>query len=401
MQENRLQYLDGLRAILAIIVFLHHYFYIFYPDIIFGGQYSEFLKPSLSFDKIMAFTPLNMLFNPGTAIHLFFILSAYVQSYHYFKNPDLQFVQMGFLKRYFRLALPTLAVLLLVFIVHRFNLTTKYLVPADPVTGSWTKSVMPDNLSLLAVIKHALYDSFLGTSRYYQILWTMPIELMNSWMTLIILFVTHQIKKKPFVILFWIIVQLFVMQSFYSVAFSIGLLICYAEIHSEKFRSFFSSKIVKYTALLIGIYFASYPFVGYQNSTVNSFYAPLSFFEKYPHIISYLIGDVLLFCFLLRANQFQKFLQKNILLFFGKISFQFYLVHLLVLLSFTPWIFHTLSSSMSKAANLVVSGLLSFLVITFVSHLLYRFLDVPMLKVLNRFVKKLFSNNVDSSISHE
>jgi peptidoglycan/LPS O-acetylase OafA/YrhL len=224
----------------------------------------------------------------------------------------------------------------------------------------------------------------------------MPIELMNSWMTLIILFVTHQIKKKPLVIIFWIIVQLFVLQAYYSVAFSFGLLICYAEVHSEKFKLFFSSGFIKYSALIVGIYFASYPFVGYQNSTVNSFYAPLSFFEKYPHIISYLNGDVLLFCFLLRANKIQKLFETKWLLALGKISFQFYLVHLLVLLSFTPWVFHALSSSMNEASNLVLSGLFSFLVVTSLSYLLYRFLDVPMLKFLNRFMKKLFSDSVNS-----
>src|SRR5688572_2860924 len=146
MSDDRLRYLDGLRGILAIIVFLHHFFYIFYPDIIFGGNYEEYLRKGMSFEKFMAFTPLNMLFNPGTAIHFFFFLSGYVQSFHYLKNPELGILQKSFIKRYFRLAIPTLIVMLLIFTFHKLHLITKDYIPPDPVTGSWTKSMLPDNL---------------------------------------------------------------------------------------------------------------------------------------------------------------------------------------------------------------------------------------------------------------
>jgi peptidoglycan/LPS O-acetylase OafA/YrhL len=391
MTDDRLRYLDGLRGILAIIVFLHHFVYVFYPDMLFGGPYTEFLKTRMTFNKLVALTPLNMLFNPGMAIQFFFILSGYVQCFHYFKKPDLLLVQKSFLKRYFRLAVPTLSVLLLVYSFHKLHFITKELIPPDPVTGGWSANMLPDKLNFLSVVKHGLLDVFISNFRYYQVLWTMPIELMNSWMVLIFLFVTHQIRNKVGLIIFWLLVQLFLIQSYYSAAFTFGMLICYGEVNSPKFSSFFSKGIVKLLALLVGIYFASYPFIGYEKSTETGFYSLISFFEKYPHIISYLFGDLLLFCFLLRSETMKNILTRKIFLFFGNISFMLYLLHLLIIFSFSPWLYHALSTQMSRSANLLITGSASFLLITILSQVFYQLLDKPILTYCNIYFKKFFA----------
>jgi peptidoglycan/LPS O-acetylase OafA/YrhL len=40
--SQSISYLDGLPGVLAVIVFFHHFFYIYYPEIIFGGNYTDF-----------------------------------------------------------------------------------------------------------------------------------------------------------------------------------------------------------------------------------------------------------------------------------------------------------------------------------------------------------------------
>ena len=114
MDSHRIKYLDGLRGVLAVIVFVHHYFYLFCPDLVFGGNYEDFTNTgAFSFYKIIALTPINIFFNPGMAIHFFFLLSGYVQTQSYFLNPDVSFLQKSMLKRYFRLAIPVVSVLML------------------------------------------------------------------------------------------------------------------------------------------------------------------------------------------------------------------------------------------------------------------------------------------------
>jgi peptidoglycan/LPS O-acetylase OafA/YrhL len=389
--SDRVRYLDGLRGVLAVIVFVHHFFYAFCPEFIFGGPYPEFLRTGpYSFYKLIGLSPVNILFNPGTAIHFFFLLSGYVQTYNYFHKPDLVFLQKSFLKRYFRLAIPTLVVVLIVYAFHKFNLYTKELIPKNPVTSDWVKAMMPDNLNFFQVLKHGVASCFASNSKYYQVLWTMPTELYNSWMILILLFITHNLKNKTWLFVFWIIVQLFILEAFYSVAFTFGMLICSFEKNSLKFRSIFSNPLVKLFCLLVGIYFASYPFVGYQGSTQRGFYSPISFFEKYPHLISYLFGDLLLFCFILHSDSAKKLFSKKIVLFFGNISYMVYLTHLFLLLSFSPWLYAKLAPHVGYNLNLLLTGVISFGVITLVSLLLYLRVDKPVIKYCSIYTKKFF-----------
>lgn len=389
--SDRVRFLDGLRGILACIVFVHHFFYAFWPNIVFGGPYNEFVNSGpFSGYKMIALTPLNVFFNPGMAIHFFFLLSGYVQAYNYFHKPDLVFLQKSFIKRYFRLAIPTFTVLVLVFIFHKAHLFTKDLIPQNPVTSGWVKSLLPDNLNFLPLVRHGLVECFSMKSNYYQILWTMPTELANSWMILILLFVTHHLKNANKLFIVWLLAQVFLMEAYYGAAFTLGMLICSAEKNVPAFSEFFSRGLVKTLCFCIGLYFASYPFVGYVDSTKHSFYAPISFFEKVPHIISFLFGDVLLFCFILHSGRSKNVLSKGVFLFFGNISFMFYLVHFMLLLSFTPWIFNALSSHVGFISNILLSGITTFLLISATSYILYKYVDKVVLHACGVYLKKLF-----------
>lgn len=389
--NSRLLYLDGLRGILAIIVFLHHFFYAFCPDLIFGGNYAYYLNTGpFSFYKLIALTPVNIFFNPGIAIHFFFLLSGYVQTRNYFLNPEISFLQKSLLKRYFRLAIPTLVVVILVYFSHRFFLLRKDLVPVNELTSGWLKSLLPNNLHFLEVIKEGLINCFRGNSRYYQILWTMPTELVNSFLVLGLLLALHGLKHQVKILVALMIVQFVVLEEYYSVAFVAGALFAKLETGSFTFKKVLSLPVVHYTCLILGLYFGSYPFTGYQNAAASSVYAPISFFEVYPHVISYLIGIIFLFCFLLYSGFTQKLLSKKLFLFFGEISFMFYLIHFLLLLSVTPRVYAWLANANDGGLDLAVTGLLSFLAVTLAAFLLTKAIDKPVIRQCNKFAGKFF-----------
>lgn len=393
MSDQRIRYLDGLRGILAIIVFIHHYLYTFYPTVIFGGDYQTFFSGKWTGERIFALTPLNILFNPGTAINFFFLLSGYVQTLPYFRKPDLFFVQRSFIKRYFRLALPTLAVVVLVFIFHRLHLINKSHIPPNSLTLPWIKSMMPDTLNFFQTLQYGLVHCFNNASpvRNYQVLWTMSFELYNSWMVLILLLVTYKIKNRLPLFVFWFLVQLLVLKSYFGMAFTLGLLVAYIQTNVPRFTTLFSGKLLKSICLIVGLYFASYPFTGYETSSAQSMYLPISFFDKIPATISYAFGNLLLFCVILHSSRIQQFLSKPILLFFGNISFMFYLVHFLLLFSFSPWVFfHLFPSLHNTLSNYFLTGVSTFALITLVSFVLYKLVDLPVVKLCNIYSKRLF-----------
>ena len=186
------------------------------------------------------------------------------------------------------------------------------------------------------------------------------------------------------------IVQFVVLEEYYSVAFVAGMLLANLEVNSVRFKKVLSIPLVHFLCLMLGLYFGSYPFTGYQNAAAHSVYAPISFFEVYPHVISYLIGVVFLFCFLLYSKTAQSLLSHRILFFFGEISFMFYLVHFLLLLSVTPLIYSKLMKNNDGGIDLAATGILSFLVITLVAYLLTRLIDKPVIRLSNRFAKLFF-----------
>jgi peptidoglycan/LPS O-acetylase OafA/YrhL len=391
MIENRLVYLDGLRGVLALIVFFHHFLYAFYGKIIFGGSYQEFLSSGhFSTYKLLAFTPLNVFFNPGAAIHFFFLLSGFVQSHHYFKAPSIKLIQKGFFKRYFRLAIPTAIITLLVFVFHKLHWINKEEIPYNSVTADWVKNMLPDSLSLLQVVQEGFFSCFLGRSGYYPVLWTMPIELLNSFMVFALLLFTHKIKNKaPFLVL-WLFVQLFVLHGWYSSAFTIGLLLAYLHQNNSVFSFFFTNRIVKTVCLIVGFYFVSYPYVGYKNSTINSIYFPISFLETGPHIICYLIGGTILFCYLLHSNASQKLFSQKPFLFLGNISFMLYLIHLLIIFSFSPFIFQLFLHDYGFKTGLLITGALTFGLVFTSSFVLTVWIDKLVLKLCHAYTEKYF-----------
>lgn len=347
-------------------------------------------KGPFSLQRLVALTPINILFNPGFAIHFFFLLSGYVQTRAYFIKPEISFLQKSLLKRYFRLAIPVLSVVLLVFLFHRLHFIHKELIPVNDLNSGWIKSLIPNTLTFFQALVEGLSNCFRGNSRYYQVLWTMPTELVNSFVVLTLLLITHNLKHQTRIFVFLILVQFIVLNEYYSVAFVCGMLFAKLETNSASFKNLLSKRHVKIICFLTGIYFGSYPFTGYQNSAANSAYAPISFFDTYPHVISYLIGVILLFCALLYSSTIKTILEKKIFLFYGRISFMFYLVHFLILLSMAPWLYDKLYNNHISAISLLVIGTCSFAVITGISFLLTKFIDKPVIDYCNTFVKKFF-----------
>jgi len=389
MPLERILFLNGLRGVLALVVFLHHFFYLFVPDLVFGGTYQQFVNNEWPITRIIAYSPFNLFFNPGAAINFFFLISGYIQSLRYSKTNDLVFIQAGFLKRYFRLALPTLAVVMIVFVFHRWHLINKSGFPTHEMNFKFINAVLPDNFNIFEAIRFGSTIFFESNPGYYSVLWTMPIELYSSLMVFIILMVTHQNKNKIWLFLFWLLLQLFVLNAFYSALFTIGVLIAFVENRPLQFRMPVLPGFLKFFLLVGGVYFSSYPYTGFENAAYWSMYMPISFFDLFHNNLVYLIGDTFLFILLLYSQRIKKILSHPVFLFFGNISFMFYLIHFLLLFSLAPSVYSAIVGQLNPVETIVITGLVTFLAVCAVSWLLFKTIDVPTKNALDRLSKKL------------
>ena len=93
MKMEREKWLDTLKVIACIIVFLDHF-------------YLTFCRNIVRLNKLLDIKPLGIIINGNFAVCLFLVISAYIICVQIYKNNDFERIQKIAFKRYFRLMLP-------------------------------------------------------------------------------------------------------------------------------------------------------------------------------------------------------------------------------------------------------------------------------------------------------
>ena len=172
MQE-RFHPLDGLRGLAATIVLVAHGFQMLLPAAFSPGAAGQFGESAL------AMSPLNVLFNGGFAVCLFFVLSGFVLAMPWFARRDARWYAVAALKRYPRLALPAAASTLLAVVLAKT--VGFHYAEARTITGA----TMTDFFSGIGDWSVALWQGaigafFFGDDSYNRVLWTIRVELIGS-----------------------------------------------------------------------------------------------------------------------------------------------------------------------------------------------------------------------------
>ncbi|MCX6795316.1 MAG: acyltransferase [Candidatus Falkowbacteria bacterium] len=369
----KIKYLDGLRGVAALMVVFNHFFTAFYPALYFGLATPENLKNP--FQIFIAGSVFNIFYNGNFAVCIFFVLSGYVLSRKFFHEKKSNIAISGAIKRYPRLLVPVLSSLLLVFIFASFNWFSNQAV--GPISGSrWFENLFSSSPDFLKIIKQAFVGSlFQHQSSYNIVLWTMTYEFFGSMMVFGFIGFFGQTKKRyPLYLLF----SLILFRSYYW-AFLLGIMLSDLEAnykyHLEKIKN---KKIIIYSLIILGIFLGSYPS---QIPIDGTSYAFLRIIEtKELFIILHTIGALMIMLALLSSEKIQKVLENKYFYFLGKISFSMYLIHLIIICSFSSYLFLQLKNFLPYDFSFLVTFILSMIVIFITSSLFYRLVDRKSIK---------------------
>ncbi len=174
--------------------------------------------------------------------------------------------------------------------------------------------------------------------------------------------------------------------NFYYLAFVIGML--FADLFSSKTRVFKTdNKIILFVILISGLFLGSYPV---SPLTGDSLYGFLNngFFEA-PKVTYHVIGAGMVMYVLLNSRDLQRVFSSPVPVFLGKISYSLYLVHFLVISSFTCALFLYLCPVLSYEPAFLVSIVLSLLLIMPLSYLFYKYVDMAGIKLSKTFYSRL------------
>lgn len=378
MQKNRYLYLEGLRGLLALIVVVHHFILLFYPDVYYGSnRVSDFANQPHSFLMLLAITPLNIFMNGTWAVCMFMLLSGFVLSLRYYESNQSSIIQTSFFKRYFRLTIPVLAAILMIYLLFRMGIFQSVFYPRTDPNFSFGKDLFTNDISFLSALQMGVADVPLnGNNTYLPVFWTIDIEFIGVLLLFAFLLITHNTKYRiPLFIAF--IVFLFYINKSYYILIMIGSLIA---LFKDKIEGFPKTYIF-ILLFLLGWYMEGIP----NLQDVAKQYTWYGFTNGWTNVFLYFqfASCTLMFVGLLSFKKIHQLLSSKPLQFLGSISFSMYLLHLPVLFIAGSKLLHYSEGGMNPFVLFVICLVL----IMGISYLFFRLVDKHAITISNKIGK--------------
>ena len=383
---RKIDYLNGLRGVAAFEVVFHHFILAFYPALFFGGTWTNHLPAGT--EDLASKSVFTVLWDGNFAVCIFFVLSGFVLSHKFFLKKEHEIVTASAVKRYFRLALPVAFSILAAFILMKLSLF--YNQQAGVAAGSgWLSSFWTFQPDFQESLRQAFYGTFfLDTFQYNVVLWTIAHEFMGSFLIYAFLAIVGKAKNRHFayialIIVFW--------QTYY-LAFVLGMFLSDVIAHERTLvRKYDKTRLIRTGLLLLGLFLGSFPVGRDPHGTMYAFMA-LPWLTD-PGTLYHTLGAFFLMVVLLESRRMQKLFSFRYFLFLGEISFAMYLLHFIILGSFTSFVFLQLSPIMPYQYAAGLSFVASLPIIFLTTYLVYKYVDSNAVKFSHTLYEKLFHHD--------
>ena len=390
--RRRAHHLDALRGLAALLVVITHYLAATYPYAVFATP-SEYPMQH-AWERWMHFPPLSLLSAAHFAVCLFFVLSGYVLSLNLIgRRANGRRVLGAMIKRPFRLGGLTLFSLFAGALL--WNTGWLYNLDAARLSGSehWLGTFWNGEFDL-SVFVRALLSGHAG-AEYNPPLWTLRIELIGSFLVFLSLLLINHFS-------YWLrsvclLLLLFALLDQYYAGFAIGMLLADAHQQLEKRASMqararhtntgqeratqtrFSKLHLRAGLWLLGVTAllgASYPY--YASDTL---WLELQA-RGWPNLSALgsqvsMLAATLVFLFVLLSPAMQVLLNHKALTWLGDISFALYVLHFLLLGSFSSWALLQMTPIAGYDNAVLLSTAISMLLLFPLASLATQWIDRP------------------------
>jgi peptidoglycan/LPS O-acetylase OafA/YrhL len=325
--NRRLDELDSLRGLAALTVLFGHFSLVF--NQIFIGQDVTTLH------YIYKYTPVHMIWSGHEAVMLFFVLSGFVLTLPFLKGGEFSYLNY-LIKRFFRIYLPTIvSVLIALILVLFFVEENTSSINSDWIAGMWNKSPSIGNffehLTLLTRFNPQLNP----------VLWSLVHEMRISIIFPFIVWIVFKYDWKKVILLgfvlsvFGVVTEKFLGLSLvptnYFISFHYAFMFLAGSLLA-KYHQGISNKVSlvnkgsKILLLVVAILLYTFRWLLSSNEIIHN---------KLSNEWATTIGVCIIIILALSSKTISKVLKIKPMKFLGKISFSFYLYHLVILLLLT------------------------------------------------------------------
>jgi len=372
---GKLVFLESVRGLAALVVVMSHFMRAFYPPF-----FDKTAIPPVDETWLLLFkeSPLRWVLNGHFAVQLFFVLSGYVLSISFFRSFDPQVVSSAAVRRYFRLLLPVLTSVMLAWM---FQSTGAFChrEAADGMdypASAWLRKGAAEKQGWKDAAIQGAFDVFFRYDEDESLntsLWTMQYELAGSFFVfaLLVLFGRNARRYLVYAVLLWLF---WTVKNHTLLNFLCGIVLC-DSVQVLRRRGWQLRFPLWAALLLVALALLLAGLTKEWALAVAGWEPP---YRKHWETI----GAVLLLLGALGTPLFQRILSWRPLAILGEISFALYVVHWPLLVSLGCGVYLAgRNAALAHGGSVAVTAAV-YLPATFVvSWLLYRFTDLPSIKL--------------------
>ena len=175
---KKLDYIDGLKGIGALMVFFCHFVFAFYY-----AAYSltgDAVNTNSGIEITIGKTPLNLLYSGNSAVCLFLVFSGFVLCLSYFHTRDKGRLKSAAWKRYFRLMPMILMINTVIFVLMSLGCYRNDEAAILTKSTVWFAGFNQFQPNFLQMLGESLAGCFLfGTNNYNGVLWHHPLPVLR------------------------------------------------------------------------------------------------------------------------------------------------------------------------------------------------------------------------------
>ena len=368
---GKISYLDGIRGVAAFLVFFHHFLLAFYGSYYTFDLHATHIHNNLEVKYGQSI--FSFLSNGNFCVCIFFVLSGFVLSTKYFRTNDFEVLVSGAMRRFLRLYIPVAFTLVLAFLLMKaklyYNVQAAHFAMSDWWFGSMWTFPHPFH-QLLHCLK--VGTMFQGDNSMDTSLWTMSIELTGSMFVFAFLALTHGTRHKLGALLVMLL-YCKITQQYTLATFVLGISLNYSQQYFAAHKKYVIT-ILASLLLVVGLLLGSYPTTEVITDTI---------YGHLPHIVLrfapmyHVIGAYFVVLAFVMSRSLQHIISLRFFRFLGYISFSLYLLHPLILGSFSSHVFLKLHSSIGYNHLVLLVFVLTTLVTLPISWLMTKYIDTP------------------------
>jgi peptidoglycan/LPS O-acetylase OafA/YrhL len=380
---SKLGYLESIRGLAAFAVVFAHILSVYLPGVLLqdGSKVADNALMSNLFFGI----PMGFAASGHFAVVLFFVLSGFVLTYRFFQTNNQQDLHRQAAKRYFRLAIPIFAIVLISYVMLSNGLMSN----SDKVIELTGSQEVARNFNFTPELSEAFYAATIGVIaennvKYNPVLWTMPVEFFGSFIVFgLAAFITKTRRR-------WVIYAgaLLLLSDSYYVCFILGMLLAdiLQNTNIVDFVRDRVSKVYYFMAAILVWVIACFPVPGngLHGTIYESFLIP-NVDSMYIFKICQYFGAFILLALILISIRVQSILNNRFFVFLGGISFAVYLVHYLILYSAGHYSYVLSRGVYGATLSAIIAGAVTVILTLGVAVLWKKYVDDLSVRVSRAF----------------